>query len=132
MEHLETLSVRYLAVCRASERISAKGYPEFSRLCEEYHEISKNINIRKLREEAFQEIVQIYLERPGHPQELGEALLREGGYLLQKINTTVLPDLTAKLLKITKRLMGVPLKSDPPNLQAPVRDVDEAKSMTFQ
>lgn len=51
MEHFETLCKHYRKIFDLQTRVlvDIKVYVEFNRLCEEYLEISKNLNIRKLR-----------------------------------------------------------------------------------
>lgn len=112
MEHFETLCKHYRKIFDLQTRVlvDIKVYVEFNRLCEEYLEISKNLNIRKLRQDIFQQISSAYIARSGYPPEIGEVLLREGGYIIQKplLSTDVVP----KLMKITKRLFNIPLKGD--------------------
>jgi hypothetical protein len=73
----------------------------------------------------------LYIERPGQPAEIGEALLREGGHVVQKSNSSTTPDVAIKLVRVTKRLFGTLIKGEQP--QTPVRDnFDESKAMNYQ
>lgn len=78
MEHFEIVCRHYRKIFDIHGRIilDIKIYVEFNRLCEEYSEVSKNLNIRKLREDAFQQISSTYIAKPGYPSEIGEVLLR--------------------------------------------------------
>jgi hypothetical protein len=102
MEQFEAVLLRYRLLVKMDYKVVSHNYMQFSRNCEEYPEIGKNGDIRKLREQYFYKKHEEYLKTKN--DSLGEALIAEGSYLMKRGTTP--KDVISKLMDVANKYGG--------------------------